>query len=48
MIHVTVWVHDAALRCEMISEKWWESYMTVNIDLVFLQDDILEVKEGAV
>ena len=32
----------------MISEKWWELDMIVNIDLVFLQDDILEVKGDAV
>ena len=32
----------------MISEKWWEFGMIVNIDLVFLQDDILEVKGNAV
>ena len=42
MIHVTVGVHDASLRYEMISEKWWELDMTVNIDLVFLQDDTFE------
>ena len=48
MIHVTVRAHDAALRCEMISEKWWELDMTVNIDLVFVQDDILEGKKDAV
>ena len=36
------------MRCEMISEKWWELGMIVNIDLVFLQDDILEVKGNAV